>query len=108
VIYLLYEIQAPHLLFRLQSFAENLGGKRTPSARNSLVSRTDAQVWALNWYIKEQSYHFKDEIDLFKDALQMLFDYSGKSYFIRGLRFFLDRALSRVGTGHMILLIFQS
>lgn len=50
---------------------------------------------------------FKDEVVLFNGLLQKIFDYEGKSFLIKGMRFCLDRSLSSVGAGHMMLLVLE-
>jgi len=49
----------------------------------------------------------KDEIALFNGVLQKIFDYRGSLFFIKEVRFFLDRTLSYIGAGHMMLLILE-
>lgn len=50
---------------------------------------------------------FKDEISLFKQVLQRLFDYKGKSFWIRGLGYVLDKLLAAFA-GHMMFLVFRN
>lgn len=49
---------------------------------------------------------FKDEVAIFKNVLQKLFDYKGKSVLLRGLRYTLVRALSFFA-GHTMLLVLR-
>lgn len=50
---------------------------------------------------------FKDEVTFFSGVLQKLVDYNGESFLIKGSRFFLDRCLSYIGAGHMMLLVLE-
>ena len=50
---------------------------------------------------------FKDEVSLFKQVLQRLFDYKGKSFWIRGLGYVLDKLLAAFA-GHMTFLVFRN
>ncbi|AHJ31301.1 class I SAM-dependent methyltransferase [Nodularia spumigena CS-584] len=50
---------------------------------------------------------FKDELpSFFKSPLQKLYDYSGKSILVRGLRYILDKVLSPL-CGHSCLIVFR-
>lgn len=51
---------------------------------------------------------FKDEVSMFKPILQKLFDYQGKSLWINGFSFVLDKVLATFGAGHMIFLVFKN
>ncbi|KKL55066.1 hypothetical protein LCGC14_2259140, partial [marine sediment metagenome] len=51
---------------------------------------------------------FIDEVSLFKQILQKLYDYKGKSKLVRGYRFMLREMLSYLGTGHSIFLVFKN
>jgi SAM-dependent methyltransferase len=51
---------------------------------------------------------FKDEVSIFKPILQKLYDYQGKSLWITGFRFVLDKVLATFGAGHMIFLVFKN
>jgi SAM-dependent methyltransferase len=54
----------------------------------------------------------KDEVSMFKPLLQKLYGYQGKSVWIRGFRFVLNKLLETLGTtlgaGHTIFLFFQN
>ena len=49
----------------------------------------------------------KDEVASIKSPLQKLFDYRGKSFLVKGLKFFLDYILLSSFAGHMMLLVLQ-
>lgn len=49
---------------------------------------------------------FKDEVSMFKPLLQKLYDYSGSSLLVKGLKYILDKLLSTFA-GHDIFLVFQ-
>ena len=48
----------------------------------------------------------KDEVPLFRPALQVLHDYSGRSLLLRGGRFLMER-LAPLGAGHSCILVLQ-
>ena len=49
----------------------------------------------------------KDEVSIFKPILQKLYDYQGKSLWIRGFRYMLDKVLAPLGAGHTMFFVFQ-
>ncbi len=51
---------------------------------------------------------FKDEVSIFKPILQKLYDYQGKSLWIKGFRYILDKMLAILGAGHMMFLVFKN
>ena len=50
---------------------------------------------------------FKDEVSMFKPWLQRLFDYQGRSLWVRGFSFVLDKLLA-IFAGHVILLVLRN
>lgn len=50
---------------------------------------------------------FKDEISMFRPILQKLYDYQGKSLWVRGFKFVLSKVMATFA-GHMIFLVFKN